>query len=101
MPPPRRRARPPALEWSALILAAGFLVATAFQTEQLIAARVDLSRIDRSQIPAMRQGESVRHQLEQLAGATAKLAAEGNANAATVVAEMKRLGVTLHETKKP
>lgn len=101
MPPPRRRARPPALKWSALILAAGFLVASAFQTEQRIAARVDLSRIDRSQIPAMRQGGSVRHQLEQLAGATAKLAAEGNANAATVVAEMKRLGVTLHETKKP
>ena len=101
MPPPRRRARPPALEWSALILAAAFLVATAFQTEQVIVARSNLATIRHNQAPAMRQGESVRHQLEQLAGATAKLAAQGNANAATVVAEMKRLGVTLHETKKP
>jgi hypothetical protein len=83
------------LRWPLVMLAAAFLVATGFRTERLIQQRSDLGSIRVAQEPAVEQGQKLRAQLDQLADATAKLAAGGDANAKTIVDEMGRQGVTL------
>ena len=83
------------LRWPLLVLAAAFLIATGFRTERLIQQRSEFGAIRVAQEQAVQQGQKVRAQLDQLADATARLAAAGNANAKTIVEEMGRQGVTL------
>ncbi len=45
----------------------------------------------------MREGRTLRQQLDLLAGQTARLAAAGNADAATVVEQMHHDGVDLRQ----
>lgn len=92
---PRARHTRLPIEVPILILAAAFLLATAFHTERLVQERITLSSLQSQQERAVRDGQKVRAQLELLAGQTASLARAGNANATQVVQAMGRLGVTL------
>lgn len=83
------------LRWPLLVLATAFLIATAFRTERLIQQRIELGAFRSAQEPAVQQGQKVRAQLDQLADATARLAAAGDANAEAIIEEMARQGVTL------
>jgi hypothetical protein len=83
------------LRWPLVLLAAAFLIATGFRTERLIQQRIDLGAIRVAQEQAVQNGQKLRSQLDQLADATARLAAAGDANAKTIVEEMGRQGVTL------
>ncbi len=83
--------------WPLLVLAAAFLIATAFRTERLIEQRVELGTVRFAQERAVRDGQKLRAQLDQLADATARLAAGGDANAKAIVDAMGRQGVTLRQ----
>ena len=73
------------------VLAAAFLIAPGFRTER----RIQLGAFRAAQEPALQQGQKVRAQLDQLADATARLAAAGDANAKAIAYDMARHGVTL------
>jgi hypothetical protein len=93
--PPGRLMLDMTLRWPLVVLAAAFLIATGFRTERLIQQRIELGDIRFAQERAVRDGQKLRTQLDQLADATARLAAGGDANAKTIVEEMGRQGVTL------
>ena len=73
----------------ALVLLAGF------QTVQLIRERSSLDELSAAQEPTVQEGLKLRRQLDTLAGKTAQLAAEGNASAAAIIADLRRQGITV------
>lgn len=84
-----------------LILAVvALFVLMAFQTAEAVHDRGALSDLRRSQEPTVQEAVKLRQQLETLAGATAKLAADGDEGAKTVADQMKRQGVTLNPPKQ-
>ncbi len=82
-----------------LVILALFVL-MAFETGQAIHDHGALTALKSSQEPTMLQAARVRQQLQTLAGKTAALAAGGDAGAESVVAQMKRQGVTLSAPKK-
>ena len=78
----------------ALLVVAVFLM-VAFQTIQLIRERDNLTAVRAQQEPTIQEATKVRQQLEAIAGATAKLADSGNANAKLVVEELRRQNINL------
>jgi hypothetical protein len=63
-----------------------------FQSVQLVRERNHLSQLKASQESALQEAAKVRAQIDAIANDTAKLAAEGNAGAQRIVAELKRRG---------
>lgn len=86
-----------AFDWAFLLLAVAFLAATGFRTVRLLQQRADQTALRFAQERAVREGRTLRQQLDFLAGETARLAAAGNADAGTVVQEMQRQGVNLRQ----
>ena len=78
----------------ALVVLAFFLL-VAFQAVQLVRERGNLAAIRTAQEPTIQEGTKVRQTLESLASKTAKLAEGGNANAKTILEELRRQGVTV------
>jgi len=75
-------------------------VLMAFETAEAIRDRGALSNLRRSQGATVEEGIKLRQQLEALAAGTAKLAADGDEGAKTVVDQMKRQGVSLNPPKQ-
>ena len=71
-----------------------------FQTGEAIHDRGALAEVRRAQEPTVQEAIKLRQQLEALASGTAKLTAEGDEGAKTVVDQMKRQGVTLNPPKQ-
>jgi hypothetical protein len=82
------------------LVVVSLFVLMAFEIGQTIHDRGGLADLRRSQEPTVQEAIKLRQQLELLAGKTAKLAAEGNEGAKTVVDQMKRQGVTLNPPKQ-
>ena len=78
-----------------LLLAITVVAAMAFQTFQLLRERTQLAAANESLSPQHRAASAIRVSLDTLATGTAKLAAEGNANARTLVEELRQRGVTI------
>ncbi len=78
------------------IAAAALALTLGFQGWELLATRSALVTAGLIARHDARPGKSVRAQLEKLADGTARLAADGDDNAKAVMAEMQKLGVTLH-----
>ncbi len=76
------------LRWPLLVLAAAFLIATAFRTERLVQQRIEIAAIRVAQEQAVAEGQKLRAQLDQLADATARLAGGGDASAKAIVDEI-------------
>ncbi len=83
-----------------IMVVLALFVLMAFETGQAIHDHAALTALERSQQPTMLQAAKVRQQLQTLAGKVAELAAAGDAGAESVVAQMKRQGVTLSPPKK-
>ena len=82
------------------LVVVSLFVLMAFETAEAIRDRGALSNLRRSQGATVEEGIKLRQQLEALAAGTAKLAADGDEGAKTVVDQMKRQGVTLNPPKQ-
>ncbi|HTV45934.1 MAG TPA: hypothetical protein VMF05_11505 [Stellaceae bacterium] len=89
-----------ALPLPLILVVLSLFVLMAFETNQAIHDRTTLAAVHQAQEPAMQQASRVRQQLQTLAGKTAALAAQGDAGAKDVVAQMKAQGVTLSVPKE-
>jgi hypothetical protein len=92
-------------DWNGLplplvLVVLSLFVLMAFETSQAVRDRSALADLRRAQDPTVQQAIKLREQLQTLAGRTAELAAAGNADAQSVVDQMKRQGVTLSAPKK-
>ena len=63
-----------------------------FQTVQLVRDRNHLTDLKANQETALQEASKVRAQIDAITADTAKLAAEGNAGAQRIVAELKKRG---------
>jgi hypothetical protein len=83
-----------------LLIVVSFFVLMAFETSYAIHDRGALADQKRSQEPVVQEALKLRQQLETLASKTAKLAADGDEGAKTVVEQMKRQGIALTPPKQ-
>lgn len=77
------------------LLTVAVLVLSGFLLYQSIADRNALLTTIRSQEQPLHQAQQVEAQLKGLAGATAKLAEQGDPGAKQIIEEMKRQGITI------
>ena len=79
-----------------LLLALALLAWFAFQSVQLVGEQQQLNQAQTG-LEAQHAGATkLRASLDALAAATAKLAAEGNANARVIVDELRKRGITIN-----
>ena len=79
-----------------LLLALAFVGWLAFQATQQITERRQLGLAQTSLEPQEQAATKLRAALDALALSTAKLAADGNANARVIVEELRKRGVTIN-----
>jgi hypothetical protein len=72
-----------------------------FQTVQLVRERNHLTELKTNQEAALQEATKVRAQIESITADTAKLAAEGNAGAQRIVAELRKRGFKVGGDGKP
>jgi hypothetical protein len=77
-----------------LIALVALLLYFAFQTLELVETRSQLAQLRTGQTAALTDGAKIHAQFDSLAGGTAVLAQQGNAEAKTIVAEFSRRGFT-------
>jgi hypothetical protein len=83
--------------WPALALVVIAVLAWfAFQTAQLVRERSSLQAAKGSQDSTLAQAEKLRAQLDSIAKKTLELAQQGNTNAALIVQELAKRGVTIN-----
>ncbi len=79
-----------------LMLLFGFITWMAFQATQLIAERRAMNTAIAQQAEALTSSQKLRAACDSLASKTQMLANRGNANAESVIAELKKRGVTIN-----
>jgi len=79
-----------------LLLALAFVAWLAFQATQQMAERQQLGLAQTSLDQQEQAATKLRASLDALAVSTAKLAADGNANARVIVEELRKRGVTIN-----
>lgn len=82
-----------------LLLALALSVWFAFQTAQLVREQQQLDLMTTSLLPQEQASTQLRASLDQVATATAKLAAQGNANAQAIVEQLRSRGITINPSK--
>jgi hypothetical protein len=80
----------------ALLLSLAFVLWLAFQAVQLVREQQQLSLATVSLQSQVQVATKLRAALDALATSTAKLAADGNANARVIVDELRKRGVMIH-----
>lgn len=83
-----------------LILLVGMVGWSSFQLHHLGLESDAMSATRTNQEPQIQQAQRIRQSLESLASETKKLADSGNANAKTVVEELRKRGVTINAAAK-
>ena len=96
----RRNGADNALRLPVVLGVVSLFVLMAFEVGEAIHDRGALSDLRSAQEPTVQEAIKLRQQLEALASGTAKLTAEGDEGAKTVVDQMKRQGVTLNPPKQ-
>ena len=71
----------------------------AFQTVQLVREQQRLELMTASLLPQEQASTKLRASLDEVATATAKLAAQGNVNARAIVEQLRSRGVTINPSK--
>jgi hypothetical protein len=84
-----------------LLLLIAFVGWSALQGYQLLAERHALAAMIEQQTAPLAQAAKIRAAANSLASKTQVLADNGNANAETVVAELKRRGITINPNAAP
>ncbi len=95
---PRTAPEPAGLSLTLVALVIGLLTLLADQVAgiaRLSASRTELSTARAAQDQPLEQARRIEAQLDALATGTAQLAAQGNANAAAIVATLKAQGVNI------
>ncbi len=72
-----------------------------FQTYQLLKERSNLQTLQANQETILTNAQKMRAQLDSIAAGTARLAVQGNVNAAQVVNALKAKGITINQTAAP
>jgi hypothetical protein len=72
-----------------------------FQTVQLVRERNHLGQLKANQETALQEATKVRAQFDAITADTASLAADGNAGAQRIVAELRRRGFKVGVESKP
>jgi len=84
-----------------LLLAIAFVAWLAFQAVQLVGERQQLGLAMTSTEPQELAATKLRASLDNVATATAKLAADGNLNARVIVEELRKRGITINQPAAP
>ena len=79
-----------------LLIALSVIAWSGFQTVQLVREQQQLEAAKVSLAPQELAATKLRAALDEIATATAKLAAEGNANARSIVEQLRSQGVTIN-----
>jgi regulatory protein YycI of two-component signal transduction system YycFG len=79
-----------------LLMALAFVAWLAFQATQQLTERQQLAVAQTNLEPQEQAATKLRASLDAIAVATAKLAADGNANARAIVEELRKRGVTIN-----
>lgn len=86
----------------ALLIALAVVAWLSFQTVQLFREQQQLDLMKTNLLPQEQAATKLRASLDEVATATAKLAASGNANARAIVEQLRSRGVTINSgTAKP
>ena len=85
----------------ALLLALAFVLWLAFQAVQLVREQQQLTVATANLQSQAQVATKLRAALDALATSTAKLAADGNANARIIVEELRKRGVTINPPGAP
>ena len=94
-------ARDPAIGRITLfVLALAVFAFTTFQAYILLQSRANMEKARANQENAMQEGAKLRERVQGLAGHTAQLAVDGNANARAIVDSFHRQGVDLKPPAK-
>ena len=72
----------------------------AFQSFQLVRERGNLQQVRANQEKPFQEAVKARERIDSINSDTAKLAAQGNANAQLVLAELRKRGITIDPNKK-
>jgi hypothetical protein len=72
-----------------------------FQTAQLVKERGNLKTLQANQEKMLNNAQKMRAQLDAIAAGTARLAQQGNANAAQVVNALKAKGISINPNATP
>lgn len=72
-----------------------------FQSVQLVRERIHLTDLKVNQETALQEATKIRAQIDAITADTAKLAAEGNAGAQRIVAELRKRGFKVSTDLKP
>ena len=83
-----------------VLVVVSFFVLMTFETGYAVHDRESLAEQHRLQEPVVQEAIKLRQKLEQLAGKTAQLAADGDEGAKAIVEQMKRQGITLSPPKQ-
>ena len=83
-----------------LIIALTLALMTTFQMRQIMTERKLVKQAYEQQEQALSQVQQVNKQFESLAVGTARLAGEGNATAQGIVADLKRVGISVNPNAK-
>lgn len=83
-----------------LLLVAAMLIQGFYQRAQLLSQTEALEAQWEQQQSAMQDGQRLRTQLESIAGATASLAEQGNANAILIRNQLQSRGITIRPPGK-
>ena len=84
-----------------LIIAVTLTLMTAFQMRQVLVERKLVADAFAGQEQPLSQAKQVGAQFESLAVGTARLAGNGNATAQGIVADLKRIGITVNPNATP
>jgi hypothetical protein len=97
VPPPRpARAAPGSVFVPALLLSVALVAWLGFQTAQQVMERRQLTALETALQPQAQAATQLRGSLDALATATARLAADGNVLARSLVDELRRRGITIN-----
>jgi hypothetical protein len=77
------------------LLTLALFVMVVFQTVQLVRERTTLAEVWTNQEPTIQEGIRLRRQLDALATETARLAADGDAGASSIIGDLRRQGITV------
>lgn len=83
-----------------ILFAAGLVIWAGFQTTVLIQEKRNLTTLRENQENTVQQATKLRTQLDSIAAKTQILAEKGNTGAATIVAELKKRGITINPNAK-
>lgn len=83
-----------------VLVVISMLLLVLFQTIEVVQARANLTELRDMQEAPLQETMKVKRQFEALSSGVAELAAGGDANARSVIDEMRREGVTLPVGKR-